>query len=43
MTETYSIANPSHFNGTMNQLQTEITDSAIATAISHINRTGDAF
>ena len=45
MTETYSIANPSHSNGTepdISQLQTEITDSAIATAISHINRIGDA-
>ena len=45
MTETYSIANPSHFNGTepnLNQLETEITNSSIATAISHSGRTDDA-
>ena len=45
MTETYSIANPSHFNTVepdIDQLQQEITDSSIASAtIQYITRTGD--
>ena len=46
MTETYSISNPSHFNDvepTLSQLQTEISDSSIASgAIQYITRTGDS-
>lgn len=44
MTETYSISNPAHFNGTIPdiyQLQTKIIESLIATNISHITMTDD--
>ncbi len=45
MTEVYSIANASHFNETVpntDQLETEITASSIATALSSTERVGDA-
>lgn len=44
MTETYSISNPSHFNGTtpqLSQLETEIANSSIATSVSYSMRDGD--